>query len=137
MQLTDKELVDLIQNGEKVHFEGKDASGGLPGNLWDSYSSFANTDGGVIVLGLDVHDCVREVVANALIHADYHGRRGIVIDRNFENITISNPGCLRVSKDVAVDGGTSDPRNIKIFNIFALINVGERSGFGLNNVFNI
>ena len=52
MQLTEKELVDLIQSGEKVHFEGKDASRGFPGDVWETYSSFANTDDGVIVIGL-------------------------------------------------------------------------------------
>ena len=85
----------------------------------------------------DVHDAVREVVANALIHADYHGRRGIVIDKVFNRITVSNPGILRISKDVAVEGGTSDPRNARIFNIFSLIDVGERSGMGLNNLCSI
>jgi len=85
----------------------------------------------------DVHKAVREIVANALVHTDYHGRRGIVIERRFEQITVSNPGTLRIAQSVAVDGGTSDPRNASIFNIFALIDVGERSGMGLNNLYAI
>jgi predicted HTH transcriptional regulator len=78
---------------------------------------------------------VREVVANALIHADYHGRQGIVIDKYPERIKISNPGILRISKAVAVAGGTSDARNVKIFNIFSLVKIGERSGMGLSQLF--
>ena len=35
-----------------------------------------------------IHRSVREVVANALIHADYHGRQGIVIDKTL----IRSPG---------------------------------------------
>ena len=32
--------------------EVKDARGGLPSNLWDSYSAMANTYGGVIICGV-------------------------------------------------------------------------------------
>jgi len=64
----------------------------------------------------------------ALIHADYHGRRGIVIEKQAQTISFSNPGIFRVNKAVAVEGGTSDARNAHIFNIFALVDIGERSG---------
>ena len=65
---------------------------------------------------------------------DYHGRRGIVVEKHFRTITFSNPGTMRVSKSVAVAGGTSDARNSAIFNIFALVDIGERSGMGLANL---
>ncbi len=82
-----------------------------------------------------IHRSVREVVANALIHADYHGRQGIVIDKYPKRIEVSNPGILRISKAVAVAGGTSDARNAKIFNIFSLVKIGERSGMGLSQLY--
>ena len=82
-----------------------------------------------------IHRSVREVVANALIHADYHGRQGIVIDKYPKRIEVSNPGILRISKAVAVTGGTSDACNAKIFNIFSLVKIGERSGMGLSQLY--
>ena len=81
-----------------------------------------------------VHKALREVLANALIHTDYHGRQGIVVEKHFRTITFSNPGVMRISKSVAVAGGTSDARNTAIFNIFALVDIGERSGMGLANL---
>ncbi len=82
-----------------------------------------------------VHKALREVLANALIHADYHGRRGIVIDKYAKRLEVSNPGTLRMSKSVAIAGGTSDARNGKIFNIFSLVRIGERSGMGLSSLY--
>lgn len=76
-------------------------------------------------------------MANSLIHADYYGRRGIVIDKEFRKVTISNPGTFRIGIDEAIAGGISDARNGKIFNMFALINVGERSGSGLCDVYSV
>ncbi len=82
-----------------------------------------------------IHKGLRECLANALIHADYYGRRGIVIDKEFRKITISNPGTFRIDVSEAIAGGISDARNSKIFNMFSLINVGERSGIGLCDVY--
>ena len=82
----------------------------------------------------DVHKAVREVLANALIHADYYGRRGIVIEKRFRHLTFANPGAMLMSKEDAVSGGNTEPRNTGIFNIFALVEIGERSGMGLSNL---
>ena len=84
-----------------------------------------------------VHKALRECLANALIHADYYGRRGIVIDKEFRKITIANPGTFRIGIDEAIAGGISDARNGRIFNMFSLIDVGERSGMGLCNLYSV
>ena len=128
MKLTARQIERLIRQGEVVHTECKDASGGLPDSLWESYSAFANTDGGVILLG------VNEVGGKFSI-ADYHGRQGIVVEKKFNEIKVSNPGTMRISKEIAIEGGRSDPRNAHVFNIFSLIGIGERSGTGLSNLY--
>ncbi|MDE6964142.1 MAG: putative DNA binding domain-containing protein [Lachnospiraceae bacterium] len=84
-----------------------------------------------------IHKSLRECLANALIHADFYGRRGIIVDKEFRKITISNPGTFRISIDEAIAGGISDARNGKIFNMFSLINVGERSGTGICDVYHV
>lgn len=50
-------------------------------------------------------------------------------------ISFANPGIFSVNKAVAVEGGTSDARNSHIFNIFALVDIGERSGMGLADLY--
>lgn len=42
----------LEQYREDGHVEAKEALGGLPESLWESYSAFANASGGVILLGV-------------------------------------------------------------------------------------
>jgi len=82
-----------------------------------------------------VHKILREALTNAIVHADFFGRRGVVIKKDAESYSFANPGCLRVSKDVAIDGGVSDPRNSVMLKVFSLINYGERAGSGLSNIF--
>ena len=42
----------LEEYREGNQLEAKAAQGGMPDTLWDSYSAFANTDGGCILLGV-------------------------------------------------------------------------------------
>lgn len=51
-----KRLMAMIDNKESVDVEFKSGRGGLPASLWSTYSAFANTNGGTIVLGVQEKD---------------------------------------------------------------------------------
>lgn len=53
MMTTD--INNLMRYGERINVEYKEASSDLPKSLWETYSSFANTIGGTIVLGIKEH----------------------------------------------------------------------------------
>ena len=53
-EIDDKKYIDqLLANGERVTLECKRARKDVPHSLWETYSAFANTDGGTILLGVD------------------------------------------------------------------------------------
>ena len=120
--------------------------GDWSGNLFDFYYKvtnridddiavpFVNRIDGVRVDRVDVHDALSEAVANALVHANYYGKRGIVIVKHGKKITISNPGTIRITKEEFYAGGNSDPRNPNLLKIFGFVNVGERAGSGVDKI---
>ena len=83
---------------------------------------------------VDVHDALSEAVANALVHANYYGKRGIVVVKHGKKITISNPETIRITKEEFYAGGNSDPRNLNLLKIFGFVNVGERAGSGVDKI---
>ena len=46
-------LFKALALGEEKELEWKSARGGVPANMWETYSAMANTDGGCVVLGVE------------------------------------------------------------------------------------
>lgn len=47
-----EDITHLMNGVENAEVEFKSAKGGLPESFWESFSAFANTNGGIIVLGI-------------------------------------------------------------------------------------
>ena len=124
------------------------SSGDWSGNVYDFYFRVYNKltqdikvpfkmEGGVRVDDTSVHQALREALANCLVNADYYGRQGLVVIKKRNAITMSNPGNFRIEIDTAKSGGVSDPRNGTMLKMFNLIDIGERAGSGIPNIFRV
>ena len=124
------------------------SSGDWSGNVYDFYFRVYNKltqdikvpfkmEGGTRVDDTSVHQALREALANCLVNADYYGRQGIVIIKKRSGITLSNPGSFRIEIDAAKSGGVSDPRNGTMLKMFNMIDIGERAGSGIPNIFRV
>ena len=124
------------------------SSGDWSGNVFDFYYRVYNRiqldlkvpfemEGGYRVDDTPVHKAIREALANCLVNADYYGRQGLVIIKEPGCLRLSNPGCFRIEVAAAKSGGISDPRNGTLLKMFNLIDIGERAGSGIPNIFHV
>ena len=81
-----------------------------------------------------VHEAIREALVNALIHADYRGAGGIIIEKYRDRFELSNPGTLLVSWEQLLRGGVSECRNKSLQQMFVMIGGGERAGSGIDRI---
>ena len=124
------------------------SSGEWSGNIYDFYFRVYNKiaqdirvpfrlEGGDRIDDTPVHKALREALANCLINADYYGRQGVVIVKERSQIVLSNPGGFRIDIEAAKSGGVSDPRNAALIKMFNLVNIGERAGSGIPNIYSV
>lgn len=133
---------------ERLSDRLQSSSGEWSGNVCDFYFRVYNKIikdikvpfkmvGGERIDDTPVHKALREALANCLINADYHGLRGVVIRKELDKLILANPGYVRTGKKQMRLGGESDPRNKALMKMFNLINIGERAGSGVPNIFNV
>ena len=107
MQRTKHDISALIEKGETFHLECKKAQGGLPGSLWESYSAFCNTDGGVILLGVKEFE-----------------------DKHFQVVGVSD-----AQKLVQDFTNTLNDRNKGLQKMFQFLGYSEKAGSGFPKIF--
>lgn len=81
-----------------------------------------------------VHVAIREALVNALIHADYQGQGGIVIEKYQDRFEFSNPGSLLISMDQLMHGNLSECRNKHLQTMFTMIGAAEKAGSGVDKI---
>ncbi|MEY3273517.1 MAG: hypothetical protein RLZZ341_2423, partial [Pseudomonadota bacterium] len=91
-------------------------------------------EGGVRRDDSPAHEALREALVNALIHADYAGVGGVVVERHPDGFVLENPGTLLVSLDQYRVGGVSECRNKALQQMFLMIGGGERAGSGADKI---
>lgn len=89
---------------------------------------------GVRSMVTPVHDALQEALVNALIHGDYSGQGGIVIDRYPDRFEFSNPGTLLVSLEQILKGSVSECRNKALQRMFQMLGVGDKAGSGIEKI---
>ena len=80
------------------------------------------------------HEALREAFVNAIIHGDYAGAGGVVVERYPDRFIIENPGTLLVSVEQYLAGGVSECRNKSLQQMFLMIGGGERAGSGADKI---
>lgn len=81
-----------------------------------------------------VHEALQEALVNAIIHADYAGQGGIVIDRYIDRLEFSNPGTLLLSREQLLEGGVSECRNRSLQQMFQMLGAGDKAGSGIDKI---
>ena len=96
-----KIIDDLLQYGERVTLECKKAETALPKSVWETYSAFANTNGGYIILGIEENRFAESIEERFKI---YGVRNAEQQRKDFWNTINSEKvsGCLLKDEDVQI-----------------------------------
>lgn len=81
-----------------------------------------------------VHEAIRETFVNAIIHADFRGQGGIIVEKYRDRFEFSNPGTLLLSVEQILKGGVSECRNRLLQTMFSLLGYGEKAGSGFDKI---
>ena len=74
MKMDEKTIRETLLKGERVTLECKKAKAEVPKSIWQTYSAFANTIGGLILLGVDEDMLVKEIFPESKLAPSYKYR---------------------------------------------------------------
>ena len=72
--MNEKTIKDTLLKGERVTLECKKAKTEVPKSIWQTYSAFANTIGGLILLGVNEDGKVKEIFPESKLAPSYKYR---------------------------------------------------------------
>ncbi|EPZ39078.1 hypothetical protein C289_0884 [Anoxybacillus ayderensis] len=101
------------------------------GNIYDFYFKVMNEFKDVSTFE---KEAVHEALINAIVHADYNGDGGVIVERQRSYIQFSNPGLFGIPLEQAYSGGISHLRNPNMFKMFIYIQFCKRAGVGLKTI---
>ena len=81
-----------------------------------------------------VHEAIREAFVNALVHADYRGQGGILVEKYRDRLEFSNSGTLLLGIEQLFQGNLSECRNKTLQKMFAMLGYGEKAGSGFPKI---
>jgi predicted HTH transcriptional regulator len=106
IKITSLADLELIRESVDLEFKlsvGKDGNGTLPQDFWPTYSAFANTEGGVIVLG--VHERKHQFIVEGINDSD-KARRELFDGLNNRQKISANLLSDTSVQDVLINGRT-------------------------------
>ncbi len=114
-------------------------SGDWSGNLCDFYSciygkitaAFLYFLGPAEMEASPLRKVIRELLENAIVHADYEDSYELRIQKDKDMITVTNPGELGMVKEEAMQNGIQDAKNPVLREMFSFIGIGQGIGAGL------
>ena len=104
------DFAHLEQYRENNRIEAKKARGGLPHSIWETYSAFANTLGGVILLGV-VEDDNKQLEAVGVPDPDQLVKEFWNIVNNINKVSVN----ILSTSDVSVE--SVDGKSIVVINV--------------------
>ena len=125
----------LCLNKEGIHFEAKEAHADVPRDAWDTYSAFANTDGGTIVFGLKECEDGLRVVGVSDVEGKIRNIWNLLNNKEFVSTNLLSNNDLRVMdcdgrKLIVMDVPRADRMERPVFTHGNLRNSFRRNGDG-------
>ena len=126
----ERKIESLAFNEENAEIEYKSALGGIPASLWESYSAFANTNGGIIVLGIKEKDNKFQLDGLSKETVLKYKKNCWDIAHNRGKVSI----CLPLSRQQYFKGGRSICRNPTLQKMFMRLGRAEKAGSGVDKI---
>jgi ATP-dependent DNA helicase RecG len=125
-------LSNIVNGTWSKRFTSQD--GTWSGNVYDFYFKVMSHIAADSFAEPAIRSALHEALINAIVHCDYDGEGGIVIEKEQNLFRFSNPGLFRPSIEQAFEGGISNLRNPNLFKMFILIGLCKRAGSGLKSI---